>query len=147
MALATWCSESFSPVILAKSSALAQELDKRCAVEETGHADQIVDVVAVQPEGRRRHDVVGSAILQLVGRQYRWFRAVHFLFRDEFEIVRRDVEYAAGAAIGKRQGETTFTGDETDVPDRRAAKVTWIMTQIAPTLPPVQLPRIQLLGQ
>ena len=115
---------------IGKVSALAQELDERRAVEETGHADEIVDVVAIQPEGRRRHDVVGSAFLKLVGRQYRWFRAVRFAFRDELKIVRRDVKNAAGGAIGKRHGKTAFAGDQPNVTDRRAAKVTRIVTQI-----------------
>ena len=89
------------------------------------HADQVVDVVAVQAVRRRRQDEVGLAFLQLVGGQDGRLGLSTSLFGDELEVVRGDVEDAAGRAVGHGDGHAAFAGDQADVADRRVAVSTW----------------------
>ena len=110
--------------------ALAQELDQRRAVVEAGHAHQVVNVVAVQAVRRRRQDEVAAALLQLVGGQHGRLRAVGFFLGDELEVVRGDVEDAAGGAVGHRDGHAAFAGDQADVAHRRVAEIAREVPQV-----------------
>src|SRR6266478_1990976 len=105
--------------------ALAQELDERRPVIEARNADQIMNVVTIQAESGRRQDEVGLALLHLVGREDGRLRRVGLLLRQELEVMTADIEDAARGVIGEGNGHSALAGDETNVADRRVAKVTW----------------------
>src|SRR5207244_3580692 len=84
--------------------AFAEELDQRRMVVKAGAADDVVDVVAVEAIGRRRQDEIGTAFLQLVGRQDGRLRRVDLFLGDELEVVGGDVEDAAGRGVAYGNG-------------------------------------------
>src|SRR5436190_11235212 len=90
----------------------AEELDERGLVVKAGAADDVVDVVAVEPISRGQEDVVVSAGDDLMRGQHSWLRAFDFVLGYELEEMRRDVEGAGGRAVAHGDGHASFTGDE-----------------------------------
>src|SRR5712692_3806193 len=83
---------------------LAQELDERGAIVKTGNADQIGDMVAVKSKGCGRQDEILASFFHLMGgKRYRLW-AVDLFFRNEFEIMRRNIQNAAWRAVSDRDG-------------------------------------------
>ena len=115
--------------------ALAQELDQRRAAEEPGDPHQVRDVVAVQPVARRRDEVVGAALRQLVGAEHRGPRRVDLALGHEFEVVRPDVEHAGGGEVLERQRHPALAGQQPEVADRRLAVVPRQLPQVGAHAP------------
>ena len=92
---------------------------------EAGNADQIMSVIPIQAESSRRQDEVGLALLHLVGRDDGRLRRIGLLLRQELEVMTADIEDAARGVVGEGDGHSALAGDETNVADRRIAKIAW----------------------
>src|SRR6266849_9805463 len=93
-------------------SPFAQEFDQRSTVIETGDADHVVDIVAVQAERGGGEDIVVPAFFQFVGGQYYRVGTVYFLFRNELKIMACDIEDAARSAIEEGDCHAAFAGNK-----------------------------------
>ena len=94
------------------AGSLVEKLQQRCRPLKPTAAHHVADVVAIQSRDRRQQNVVVASLQQFVCFEHGRLQRVVFLFGNELEEVRSDVEQPDRTAIRERNGHPAFAGRE-----------------------------------